>query len=95
MSSFRILRVTEKFSELSMLVQLVASSGVKIDMISIICGTFVFIRRFSQNYEKRLLPSSCPVSPPDRMEQLDFHWKDFEEIYYLGISRKSGKNIWF
>jgi len=29
------------------------------------------------------------VLPSVRMEQLDFHWADFHEIWYLCIFRKS------
>ena len=40
---------------------------------------FIFEARL-QNCEKRLLASSClSVHLPDRMEQLDFHWTDFNE----------------
>jgi hypothetical protein len=33
------------------------------------------------------------VSPPARMEQLGFHWKDFSEIWYLSIIRGSVEKI--
>ena len=34
-----------------------------------------------------------PVRPSVRMEQLDSHWKDFHEIWYLIIFRKSVEKI--
>ena len=43
-----------------------------------------------QNWEKRLLASSClSVRPSVRMEQLGSHWTDFRIIGYLSILRKS------
>jgi len=33
------------------------------------------------------------VCPSLRMEQLDFHWTDFHEIWYLSIFRQSVKKI--
>jgi hypothetical protein len=44
----------------------------------------------SQNFEKRLLASSCLSV---RVEQLGFHWKDFHKIWYLSIFRKSVEDI--
>jgi hypothetical protein len=41
----------------------------------------------SQNCEKRLLASSCPL------EQLRLHWTDFYEIWYLNIVLKSVAKI--
>jgi len=34
-----------------------------------------------------------PVSPSTRMEQLGFHYKNFHEIWYLNIFRKSVERI--
>ena len=34
-----------------------------------------------------------PVRPSVRMEQLDSHWKDFYDIWYLKIIRKSVEKI--
>ena len=44
----------------------------------------------SQNCDTRLLASSCLSV---RMQQLDSHWTDFHEIWYLGISWKSVEKI--
>jgi hypothetical protein len=47
-----------------------------------------------QNFEKRLLASSClSVRPSVRMEQLGSHWTDFQEILYLSIFRKPVEKI--
>jgi hypothetical protein len=41
-----------------------------------------------------LLASARPsVRPPLRMEQLDSHWTDFDEICFLGLFRKSVEKI--
>ena len=46
--------------------------------LSVGCDVFGFQGR-SQNFEKRLLASSCLVYPSVRMEQLCLHWTDFDE----------------
>ena len=57
------------------------------------CGFFIIFRCFRKISKSQLLASSClsvsRVSPSVRMEQLGCHWTDFDEIWYLGISRKS------
>jgi hypothetical protein len=51
---------------------------------------FLFYLARSQNFEKRLLASSCPSFRLSvRREQLGSHWTDFYEILYLSIIRKS------
>jgi len=51
--------------------------------------TFSCFLARSQNCEKRLLASSCvSVRPYARMEQLGFHWTDFQKIQ---VSLKSEK----
>jgi hypothetical protein len=44
----------------------------------------------SQNFEKRLLSSSCLSArrPSARMKRLGSHWRDFHEIWHLSILRK-------
>jgi hypothetical protein len=48
------------------------------------------ILMFRHFREKRLLASSCPSV---RMEQLGFHWTDFDETWYLRRFRKSVEKI--
>jgi hypothetical protein len=56
-----------------------------------------FVKRFyalSQNCWKRLLASSClSVCPSLRMQQLGFHWTDFDKTWYLSFFRKSVEKI--
>jgi hypothetical protein len=54
---------------------------------------WLFLAR-SQNYEKRLLASSCLFFLLSvRMEQLGCHWTYFHEILYLRILRKSVEKV--
>jgi hypothetical protein len=53
-------------------------------------ATVLFYER-SQNCEKLLLASS--VYPSVRTEQLDPHWADFHEVWYLIIFFKSVEKI--
>ena len=56
---------------------------------------WLFLAR-PQNYEKRLLASSCLFFLLSvRMEQLGCHWTYFHEILYLRILRKSVEKIEF
>jgi hypothetical protein len=52
-----------------------------------------FIKRISQNFEKRLLASSClsvRLTPrPSAWNNWAPHWTDFHEIWHLSIFRKS------
>jgi len=58
-------------------------------------------RRFEQNCERRLLPSSglsapptvCQSLRPSARKQLGSHWTDFHEIYYLKIFSKYVEKI--
>ena len=45
------------------------------------------------NLRKPAISFVLLVSPFVRMEQLDFHWKDFYEIWYFRIFRKSVETI--
>jgi hypothetical protein len=48
----------------------------------------------SKNCGERLLDSSCPsASLIGRMEQLGFHWTDFDEILHFGILEKGVEKI--
>jgi len=59
-----------------------------------LCWNLYMLRARSQNCEKRLLPSSrVSVRPSIRMEQLDVHWTDFCEIWYLSMFRISVDKI--
>jgi hypothetical protein len=49
-------------------------------------------RRGGTKCDKRLSASSCPSV---RKEQLDSHWTDFHEIWYISIFRKSSQKIQF
>jgi len=59
---------------------------VTIQNVEIIVKLVYAIMADFQNYEKRLLASSCLSV---RIEQLGSHWTDFHEIRYLGIFGKS------
>ena len=59
---------------------------VTIQNVEIIVKLVYTIMADFQNYEKRLLASSCLSV---RIEQLGSHWTDFHEIRYLGIFGKS------
>jgi hypothetical protein len=50
-------------------------------------------RRLSQICEKRLITSSCLSVRPPTCEQLGSNWKNFNEIWYLSIFRKSVEKI--
>jgi hypothetical protein len=50
-----------------------------------------FIRRF--HMWKVTISFVMSVCPSVRMEQLDSHWTDFQEIWYLCIFRKPVKKI--
>ena len=60
-----------------------------------VCSScWVVFQSRSQNCEKRFLASSClSVCPSVRMEQLSSHEKDFREIWYLSIFRKSVETV--
>jgi hypothetical protein len=69
----------------------------------LIFGHTLFLGAFAKLREG-LLASSCLsaclpaclsvcVRPSVRMEQLDSHWTDFHEIWYLNIFRKSVDKI--
>jgi hypothetical protein len=45
-------------------------------------GAFAKLRKATIFFVMRVCPSVC-------MEQLGFRWKDFHEIWYFGIFRKS------
>ena len=57
------------------------------------------IKRIRKFEEKRLLDSSCllvylsVVSRCGRMQQLDFHWTAFREMFYVRLFRKSVEKI--
>ena len=64
----------------------------------LIKGTYKWILTFeacSQNFEKRLLASSCLSVPWPTVRKLQpgSHWTDFHEIWYLNIFRKRIKKI--
>ena len=51
---------------------------------------FLFVRRFSQNCEKRLLGSLClSVCLYVRLKKLVSHWADFHEIRHVNIFQKA------
>jgi hypothetical protein len=57
--------------------------------VSVLFGAAWGFQPHSQNYEKRLLASSClSVRPSVRMEQHGFHWTDFHNISYFIIFSK-------
>ena len=54
----------------------------------------IIFRRFFMGREKDLLAVSCPpVCPSVRTYQRGSHWKDFREIWYLGLLWISGRWI--
>ena len=64
---------------------------------TVICYFFnisVF-RCFSQNFEKATISFVMSIRLSVRMEQIETHWKDFHEIWYLRIFRKTVEKINF
>ena len=53
---------------------------------------YITIKASSQNCEKRLLDSSRLSARPNG-KKLDSNWKDFHEIWYFSIFRKSVEKI--
>jgi len=56
----------------------------------------VFVRCVQENFEKRLLASSClSVRPSVRIEKFCSHWTDFYEICWGGFFEKLSRKIKF